>query len=75
MLEVSVDIPEVIQANQEIVIQAAVIQGKEKVEVAIEVKLEVKKAAQIHQKKWLGSIKAKVFIPLPRFFKRRGPIR
>jgi hypothetical protein len=46
LLEVTVNIPEVIQANQVVVIEAAVTQGQEKVEDADDVKFEVKKAGQ-----------------------------
>ncbi|AND38302.1 FixH family protein [Cytobacillus oceanisediminis] len=72
LLEVSVNIPEVIQVNQEAVIQAAVTQGEEKVEDANEVKFEVKKAGQDTSEEMIGEHQGKGVYSITTTFQEAG---
>ncbi|MBU8772652.1 FixH family protein [Cytobacillus oceanisediminis] len=72
LLEVSVNIPEVIQVNQEAVIQAAVTQGEEKVEDANEVKFEVKKAGQDTSEEMIGEHQGKGVYSISTTFQEAG---
>ncbi|WP_232292541.1 MULTISPECIES: FixH family protein [Cytobacillus] len=68
LLEVSINI-------QEVVIEAAVTQGQEKVEGANEVKFEVKKAGQDTSEEMIGEHQGKGVYSITTTFKRWGPIR
>ncbi|USK41580.1 FixH family protein (plasmid) [Cytobacillus firmus] len=72
LLEVSVNFPEVIQANQEVVIEAAVTQGQEKVEDANEVKFEVKKAGQVTSEEMIAEHQGKGVYSITTTFQEAG---
>ncbi|MDK7669360.1 FixH family protein [Cytobacillus firmus] len=72
LLEVSVNFPEVIQANQEVVIEAAVTQGQEKVEDANEVKFEVKKAGQDTSEEMIAEHQGKGVYSITTTFQEAG---
>ncbi|MEH7886935.1 FixH family protein [Bacillus sp. JJ1609] len=72
LLEVTLSIPEAIQVNQEVAIEAAVTQGQEKVEDADDVKFEVKKAGHDTSEEIIGKHQGNGIYAITKTFQEAG---
>lgn len=72
LLEVTVNIPETIQVYQDVVMEATVTQGKEKVEDAKDVKFEVKKTGQDTSEEVIGEHQGKGVYSITTTFQEAG---